>query len=46
MSILKSFFEIGCDKELFDGLEIAGDTELCEIYGEISGYCHQPERTF
>ncbi len=32
MSMLKSFFEIGCDKELFDGLEIAGDTELCEEY--------------
>ena len=32
MSMLKSFFEIGCDKALFDGLEIAGDTELCEEY--------------
>ena len=32
MSMLKSFFEIGCNKALFDGLEIAGDTELCEEY--------------
>ena len=32
MSMLKSFFEIGCNKALSDGLEIAGDTELCEEY--------------
>ena len=32
MSMLKSFFEIGCDKTLFDGLEISRQTELCEEY--------------
>lgn len=32
MSMLKYFFEIGCDQTLFDGLEIAGETELCETY--------------
>lgn len=32
MSMLKAFFEIGCRKELFDGLEIAGETELCREY--------------
>lgn len=32
MSMFKSFFEIGCDKTLFDGLEIAGETELCNTY--------------
>ena len=29
MSMFKSFFEIGCDKVLFDGLEITRETELC-----------------
>ena len=32
MSMLKSFFEIGCDKSLFDGLAIAQEKELCEQY--------------
>ncbi|MCD8048700.1 MAG: ATP-binding protein, partial [Clostridia bacterium] len=32
MSMLKYFFEIGTDKSLFDGLEIAKETELCEKY--------------
>ncbi len=32
MSMLKSFFEIGCDKRLFDGLNISEETELCEAY--------------
>ncbi len=32
MSMFKSFFEIGCDKTLFDGLEIAKETELCNTY--------------
>ena len=32
MSMLRSFFEIGCDGKLFDGLEIAGEKELCEKY--------------
>ncbi|MCD8314392.1 MAG: ATP-binding protein [Firmicutes bacterium] len=32
MSMLKCFFEIGCDKTLFDGLEISKETELCERY--------------
>ena len=32
MSMLKTFFEIGCDPALFDGLEIAEEQELCERY--------------
>ena len=32
MSMLKCFFEIGCDRTLFDGLEIAGESDLCEEY--------------
>ena len=32
MSMFKSFFEIGCNKALFDGLEIAKETELCNTY--------------
>ena len=32
MSMLKSFFEIGTDKTLFDGLAISKDTALCEAY--------------
>ena len=30
MSMLKSFFEIGTDKSLFDGLYISGNKELCD----------------
>ena len=32
MSMLKCFFEIGCDKTLFDGLKISREKELCENY--------------
>ena len=32
MSMLKNFFEIGCRKELFDGLTISEEKELCEEY--------------
>ncbi len=32
MSMFKAFFEIGCDKTLFNGLEIAGETEICNTY--------------
>ena len=32
MSMLKSFFEIGCRRELFDGLKISEEPELCEKY--------------
>ncbi len=32
MSMLKSFFEIGCDKTLFDGLVISEEKELCDEY--------------
>lgn len=32
MSMLKSFFEIGTDKELFQNLNIAKETVLCEEY--------------
>lgn len=32
MSMLKAFFEIGCDKTLFDGLKISQEKELCNAY--------------
>lgn len=32
MSMLKCFFEIGCDSSLFEGLEIFEDTAICEKY--------------
>jgi hypothetical protein len=32
MSMLQNFFEIGCKKELFDGLKITQKQELCEEY--------------
>ena len=32
MDMLKAFFEIGTDSRLFDGLEIAADTEKCAQY--------------
>ena len=32
LSMLKSFFEIGTDKSLFEGLAVSRDTELCEKY--------------
>ena len=32
MSMLKSFFEVGTDESLFDGLYISGNKELCDEY--------------
>lgn len=32
MGMLKCFFDPGCDKTIFDGLEISGDVLLCERY--------------
>ena len=32
MSMLKAFFELGCNPALFEGLEIAGETEICQKY--------------
>ncbi len=32
MDMLKTFFEIGTDTTLFEGLEISKETELCERY--------------
>lgn len=32
MNMLKHFFEIGCSKEMFDGLNISREEELCEEY--------------
>lgn len=32
MSMLRCFFEYGCDSALFDGLEIAGQREYCQKY--------------
>lgn len=32
MSMFKSFFDIGTDKALFDGLYISGNKELCDEY--------------
>ena len=32
MSMLKSFFEIGADETLFEGLQISTETELCKKY--------------
>ena len=32
MSMLQSFFEVGCDKSLFKGLKISDEKELCEEY--------------
>lgn len=32
MNMLKCFFELGGDKEIFDGLEIASEASLCEKY--------------
>ena len=32
MSMLKAFFEIGCNKSLFDGLKISKDKPLCDKY--------------
>lgn len=32
ISMLKSFFEIGCDQTIFDGLIISGKKEICDKY--------------
>lgn len=32
MSMLKTFFEIGCDKTLFQGLKISEEKEMCKEY--------------
>ena len=32
MSMLKCFFEVGCDPALFEGLKIGRERELCEAY--------------
>lgn len=32
MSMLRAFFEIDCDKTLFDGLKISQEKELCAKY--------------
>lgn len=32
MSMLKNFFEIGCDRTLFDDLKIAREKDLCDAY--------------
>lgn len=32
MSMLKSFFQIGCDSALFDGLKISKERDLCQEY--------------
>jgi hypothetical protein len=32
MSMLQTFFEIGCKQELFDGLAVTQEKELCEEY--------------
>ena len=32
MSMLKSFFEVGGDKSVFDGLAISREKALCETY--------------
>ena len=32
MSMLRSFFEIGTDKSLFDGLYISRNKELCDMH--------------
>lgn len=32
MNMLKTFFEIGCNKELFDGLKILQEEKLCKEY--------------
>ena len=39
MSMLKSFFEIGTDTSLFDGLYISENKELCEQHrGAVSSH--------
>ena len=44
MSMLKCFFEIGCDPALFDGLKIAQEKGVRNIHGAVPGNLHQPEK--
>ena len=44
MSMLQYFFETGSDGTLFEGLEIAGEKELCDKYRKISGHFNQLKR--
>ena len=46
MSMLKSFFEIGAKKELFDGLEIAGETISAARIWENSPWCLSALKAF
>ena len=32
MRMLQSFFEVGRDRSLFDGVEVASDSKLCEVH--------------
>lgn len=32
MSMLQHFFQVGCDRKLFEGLKVSGEKELCEQY--------------
>jgi hypothetical protein len=32
MNMLQTFFEVGCKRELFDGLKVSQEKELCEEY--------------
>jgi hypothetical protein len=32
MNMLQTFFEVGCKRELFDGLKVSQERELCEEY--------------
>lgn len=52
MSMLKAFFEINCDKKLFDGMKILQEKKLCEEYmgkfpvisitlKSVDGLCYQ-----
>ena len=42
MSMLKSFFEIGTDVTLFDGLYISHNKEFCREYMGTVSYTHLP----
>jgi hypothetical protein len=43
MSMLKSFFEIGADVSLFEGLYIAKNKELC-VHGKVSSDISHAQR--
>lgn len=36
MNMLKTFFEIGSDKSVFEGLKISEEKELCDKFGKVS----------